>query len=252
MLRFKLIVCLALLILICKPITLFADEIITGHYCYTYGDNESLVEAREITRTLAIRNAIESYQLFIESTTKVVNFMLTNDIVQIISTGYIKNIKIIEHTEKGRTIYEKIQCSINPIELRNILEKKLKNRTNDIESLGLDNNKVLKILKTSFDTTKECINVSVKIQISLTTFMNSDIVMSLKNPSYRINNRYLKVYISFFDENSIPIDGDSKSIVTDIRNIELIAGEIRMISFCNIPLDMKSYKVWLYNNEDDN
>ena len=27
----------------------FADEIIKGHYCYTYGDNESLKEARELT-----------------------------------------------------------------------------------------------------------------------------------------------------------------------------------------------------------
>lgn len=249
MVKLKLIICLVLL-KISNTFMLHADEIITGHYCYNYGDNESLVEAREITRTLAIRNAIESYQLFIESTTKVVNFTLTNDIVQIISTGYIKNIIILEHTENGRTIYEKIQCSINPIELRNILEKKLKNRTNDIESLGLDNNKVLKILKTSFDTTKECINVSVKIQISLTTFMDSDIVISLKNPSYRINNRSLKVYISFFDENSIPIDGDSKLILTDLKNIDLIAGEIRMISFCNIPLDMKSYKVWLYKNDN--
>ena len=31
---------------------------ITGHYCYTYGDKESMQEARTLTRTLAIRNAV--------------------------------------------------------------------------------------------------------------------------------------------------------------------------------------------------
>ena len=55
----------------------YADEIIKGHYCYTYGDNESLKEAKEITRTLAIRNAIESYRVFITSASTVNNFQLT-------------------------------------------------------------------------------------------------------------------------------------------------------------------------------
>ena len=43
-----------------------AEEKIKGHYCYTYGDNESLVEAREFARTMATKNAIESYNIFAE------------------------------------------------------------------------------------------------------------------------------------------------------------------------------------------
>jgi len=92
----------------------FADEIIKGNYCYTYGDNESLIEAKELTRTLAIRNAIESYRLFVESTTNVKNFQLTNDIVQMLSSGYLKNVKVLAHSEEGRTICETIQASISP------------------------------------------------------------------------------------------------------------------------------------------
>lgn len=35
------------------PILSQGEEVINGHYCYTYGDNESLKEAREMTKALA-------------------------------------------------------------------------------------------------------------------------------------------------------------------------------------------------------
>jgi len=95
-----------------SPLLSFADDIIQGHYCYTYGDNESLREARDVTRSLATRNAIESYQVFISSASNVQNSQLTNDLVQIISSGYLKDIKVIEHEEQGRTICETIQARI--------------------------------------------------------------------------------------------------------------------------------------------
>lgn len=68
-----------LLLIIFTVSNCYADEIIKGHYCYTHGDNESLKEARETTRVLAIRNAIESYRVFITSASRVANFQLTND-----------------------------------------------------------------------------------------------------------------------------------------------------------------------------
>ena len=38
---------------------------VTGEYSYTYGDNESLLEAKNLCYTMAIRNAIESLTVFI-------------------------------------------------------------------------------------------------------------------------------------------------------------------------------------------
>ena len=95
-----------------SPFLSSAGDIVQGHYCYTYGDNESLKDARELTRLLATRNAIESYRVFITSTSNVKNFQLTNDLVQIISSGSLKDIKVIEHKEQGRTICETIQAKI--------------------------------------------------------------------------------------------------------------------------------------------
>ena len=107
------------------PLHSFADDLIQGHYCYTYGDNESLKEARELTRSLAIRNAIESYRAFIISASAVKNFQLTNDLVQIITSGYLKDIKVVEYKEDGRTICEKIQASVSPQAVESAIKKEV-------------------------------------------------------------------------------------------------------------------------------
>lgn len=106
----------------------FGDETILGHYCYTYGDSESLQQARNTTRALAIRNAIESYRVFVESTSVAKDLTLTKDLVQIISAGYLRNVKVIEHRENGRTICDTIQASISPAEIENVIKRELRKR----------------------------------------------------------------------------------------------------------------------------
>jgi hypothetical protein len=119
----KSILLIILVILILFPTFCLPSETITGHYCYTYGDKESLQEAKEIVRTLAIRNAIEIYRVYVESTTRVTNFTLTNDLVQILGSGYLKNLKVIEHTEEGRTICERISGIVEPKDIEKVIEK---------------------------------------------------------------------------------------------------------------------------------
>jgi hypothetical protein len=128
------------------PSVCLSFETIIGQYCYTYGDRESIQEARELTRTLAIRNAIESYRTYIESTGRVTNFTLTNDLIQIISSGYLKNINVLEHKEEGKTVCDKISGIVEPKEIEKVIEKQISLRTKTIEDMGLDNNGYLKIL----------------------------------------------------------------------------------------------------------
>jgi len=99
------------------------DDLVKGSYCYTYGDNESLKDAREITRAFAIREATESSWVYISSASKVENLQLTKDLVQSISSATLKNLQVIEHTEKDRTICDKIQASVNEKEISELMQK---------------------------------------------------------------------------------------------------------------------------------
>jgi formylglycine-generating enzyme required for sulfatase activity len=127
--RFKLVLVFALglgLISGLVPFHLcYAEDTITGQYCYTYGDTESLVEARKTTKTLAIRDAIESHRVFVRSTSEVKDFQLSEDFIRTITLGSVRNVKVIEHTEKGRTICETIQASVSPQELEGLIKREI-------------------------------------------------------------------------------------------------------------------------------
>jgi hypothetical protein len=103
-----------------------ADETIKGHYCYTYGDNETLKEARELTRKLTVRNATESYRIYVASKSKIKDFQIIDDLIDTISTGYLKNIKVTEHSEKDRTICETIEGQINASDIDVLIAQLIK------------------------------------------------------------------------------------------------------------------------------
>ena len=115
-----------------------ASETIQGHYCYVYGDSESIKDARAIAKSLAIRNAIESYRVYVSSSTNVKDFKLTEDIVRVLSSGYLKNIKIINSSEGDRKICYGIRATVDPKEFDAALRKEIQKVTKDekkIESI---------------------------------------------------------------------------------------------------------------------
>ncbi|MBN1782835.1 hypothetical protein JW948_16985 [bacterium] len=102
---------------------LFSQDVIRGSYSYTYGDSESLIEARDTCKDLAVRDAIESYYLFVESSTEVENAMLKSDIINTLSAGYLKNLTVVEQNETGRTISTTVEATVNPEEVQAVVQK---------------------------------------------------------------------------------------------------------------------------------
>ena len=187
---------------------------------------------------MAIRDAIESYRIFVESTSTVKNFKLTNDLIQMITSGYLKNIKVLKHTEKERTVCETIQASISPKAVENIIKREVRKRTKKVEKLGLDNNGYLKILKVKNalkgDTSWRRPHIEVIVKVLQRTG-------SLYPPSDKNLSHRFKICVDFFDSDGDPIGGYSKFIH---QYTDMLPGEIRAVSF-EIPSDVKSWRVWL-------
>lgn len=119
-----------LLFQICIIIILFANaawcaDKISGSACYTYGDNESLVQAEQMTKTLAIRNAIESYSTFIESTTQISDLQLSSDLINTVSAGQVKRIKILKRLQSGRKLCYTIEGFVEPNNLKTAIREYL-------------------------------------------------------------------------------------------------------------------------------
>ncbi|MBU0767549.1 MAG: hypothetical protein ABIJ25_05520 [Pseudomonadota bacterium] len=123
-----------IIIILFANAALCADKI-SGSACYTYGDNESLVQAEQMTKTLAIRNAIESYSTFIESTTKITDFQLSSDLINTISTGQVKGVKVLKRLESGRKICYTVEGFIEPNELKSVIKDYLagKDKSSDVQ-----------------------------------------------------------------------------------------------------------------------
>ena len=102
---------------------IFAQDKIQGSYTYTYGDKESLVEARQTCKDLAVRDAIESYYVFIQSSTGVENFQTKEDIIQSIAAGYLKDLTIVEQKEEGRTITMTVEATVMPDEVERLVQE---------------------------------------------------------------------------------------------------------------------------------
>lgn len=223
----------------------FADDVIRGYSCYTYGDKESLLQAREITRSLAIRNAIESYRVFIASTGTVKNFQLTNDFIRLISAGYLKDIRIIEHKEGGRTICEKIQCTVSPQEIENIL-KEYAQRIRETELLGVDNNGYLQILQVGI--TKKAYQPKEEKEYPV-FFVRVKVLKRPINPSEDI---YFKICIDYQDDLGEPSLTNCWSVIPELTEIfargrqSVIPGQVITSIGPKTPERQEgTYKVWL-------
>ena len=102
-----------------------AQDTIQGMYSYTYGDSESLVDAKQTCRNLAVRDALESYYLFVESTTDVENFQLKDDLIRSITAGNVRDVTIVDQAVDGRTISMTVTGVVNPEEIRSLVEKEI-------------------------------------------------------------------------------------------------------------------------------
>ncbi|MCJ7813347.1 hypothetical protein MUP95_08550, partial [bacterium] len=85
----------------------------------------SLVEARQTCKDLALREAIESYSIFVESTTAVENFQVSEDIIQTIAAAYLQNVNVIEQIEEGRTITMTIEATVLSDEVQALVEQRM-------------------------------------------------------------------------------------------------------------------------------
>jgi len=126
-------------------------EQITGQACYHYSDNESLIAARNIVLSLAKRDAIESYSVFVASSSLLDNAQLRNDAVSSVGAAVLQDVKIVSNDENlaERKLCVKIQANIDPIQTKQAIGATVaafKGRPS-VENLGLPSNRDLRSVR---------------------------------------------------------------------------------------------------------
>lgn len=139
------------LLTILNPVITIGAETISGFACYRYSDNESINAARDIALSMAKREALEKYQVFVASTSTVENSVLMNDLISSLTAGVLKNLRITKKTEDlgKKEVCREITAEVEPIEIKQRIIAKInvyKQKHSNFQS-GLPENNYLKVLK---------------------------------------------------------------------------------------------------------
>jgi len=102
-----------------------ARDTVRGRYCYAYGEDETLRQAKDKAFALAQRQAIRSYRVYVESVTRVENLQLKEDLVQSAAAGVLRDVQIESEEQRKQEYCVAITAKINPVELQQFLERRL-------------------------------------------------------------------------------------------------------------------------------
>lgn len=193
---------------------------VEGDYSYTFGDSETLLEAKNICYSMAIREAIESHSTFITSTTTITHTAL-NDLIQTLSSGYLEEITIIEEKIDGRNVYYKVEAFVQPELVKKTINREIKRIKNNGEYNSIVENGNIKV-------------ISVKKRFS--NDGSQKVFVAYKQ---KIAYKPTEIMIDWNDSDGIPFEGDKAYTEKRLRK-----GEIRSLSFY-IPSGAISYRVWL-------
>jgi len=99
-------------------------ERVQGKGCYSYGNDETPNEAIKKAEARARERAVSGYQVWVESSSKVKDFQLQEDVVHAISAGLLHKVSIDEEVWKGREICVAISAEIDPDDVNTELTRR--------------------------------------------------------------------------------------------------------------------------------
>ncbi len=109
---------------------------IVGDYRYFYHDPMTAAEAKHLAYTEAIRMAVDNSRPFMDATAFITNTAFRRHLIQIITSDYLKDVELVEQTEKNRTVYAKVRATMNLQEVISVVEREV-GRSSEKELLDL-------------------------------------------------------------------------------------------------------------------
>ena len=98
---------------------------IVGDYRYFYHDPMTAEEAKALAYREAIRLAIDTAPPFIDATAFIMDNAFRRHLNQIIAADHLTDVALLEQTEKNRTVYAKIRATLNPQDVKAVVEREI-------------------------------------------------------------------------------------------------------------------------------
>ena len=102
-----------------------AKETVRASHCYRYGDDETYTKARETAIHVALKQAIRSHRVFIESSSRIKNFQLDDDIIATTSVAMLKGTTVEKEERKPQEVCVTVTASLNPNSTEDMIRQRL-------------------------------------------------------------------------------------------------------------------------------
>jgi hypothetical protein len=196
--------CCLLLLVLPLASSLQAAETISGQACYRFSDNESIAAARDIALSLAKRDALERYAVFVDSTTTVENAALKNDLITSLTGAVFRNLKVTDQKEdlQGREVCRSIVAEVEPVEVKSQVVAKInafRIRSANVQT-GLPENDRIRVLKTD---QKRCLKGNDYFEYERGDLTCLRIVAQCKS-RYSEYGNWSPVRVTWYDSDGIP------------------------------------------------
>lgn len=100
-------------------------ETVRGSGCYKFGDEETPAKARRGATAIAQEQAIRSHRVFVESSLRVKNFQLEEDVIQTASAAMLQDIKIENEERKAQEICITLTAKISPVSVEDMIRQRV-------------------------------------------------------------------------------------------------------------------------------
>lgn len=211
-----------------------AETSIQGRGCVSFGKERSLAEARLLVRGVAVRRAIESTGVLDPAVEKCSSELVAH-IVQILRSGHLHGIRVLEHEEAEATVCETVEAFADLAAMRRALIREVERHADQDLNPALGDNKCLRILAIEEDEDRYGRRVNAVVGVKRATG-------PLHTPELRLGKPCFKVCIDYLGPGGVPAAGDA--LFVDDSPDGMVSGEMRTLSF-HVPDRIQSYRVWL-------
>jgi hypothetical protein len=100
-------------------------ETVHGSGCYNFGDEETPAKARRAAMAIAQEQAVRSHHVFVESSVRVKNFQLEEDLIQTASAAMLQEIQIEKEERKAQEICITLTAKISPVSMEDMIRQRI-------------------------------------------------------------------------------------------------------------------------------
>ena len=100
-------------------------ETVHGSGCYKFGDEETPAKARRAAMAIAQEQAVRSHHVFVESSVRVKNFQLEEDLIQTASAAMLQDIHVDKEDREAQQICITLTAKISPVSMEDMIRQRV-------------------------------------------------------------------------------------------------------------------------------